>query len=125
MQDELSIVKEELVLKGLIFLRACETLHEILGRNRRDTIQGNLLFESFRMKRLPKLRVEGLGWDTTNEMCDFDQARYFPYESRDLVIVVEGEVVRSYEDVEALAEHNKHKQKEVLSVKFLPVIAGG
>ena len=77
------------------------------------------------MKKLPKLKVEGLGWDETKEMCDFDQARYFPYESLDLVIVVEGEVVRSYEEFAALAEQETHKDKEFLDVKFLPVIAGG
>ncbi len=77
------------------------------------------------MKKLPKLKVEGLGWDATKEMCDFDQARYFPYESRDLVIVVEGEVVRSYEEIAALAEHEDYRDKVFLDVKFLPVIAGG
>ena len=77
------------------------------------------------MKKTPKLKVEGLGWDETKEMCDFDQARYFPYESLDLVIVVEGEVVRSYEEFAALAEREDHRDKVFLDVKFLPVIAGG
>ena len=77
------------------------------------------------MKKLPKLKVEGLGWDVTKRMCDFEQARYFPYDSRDLTIVVEQQVIRSYEDLLKLVSHEDYKERDILNVKFLPVIVGG
>ncbi|MFH1489445.1 MAG: hypothetical protein ABII06_11125 [Pseudomonadota bacterium] len=77
------------------------------------------------MRKTPKLKVEGLGWDVTKQMCDFDQARYFPYESRDLVIVVEGKVVKSFKEMRELAEKDVFKDREHLEVKFLEVIVGG
>ncbi len=77
------------------------------------------------MKKLPKVMVEGLGWDVTKKMCDFEQARYFPYDSRDLTIVVEQQVIRSYEDLLKLVSHEDYKERDILNVKFLPVIVGG
>ena len=75
-------------------------------------------------KKLPKLKVKGLGWDAAKETCDFDQAKFFPYQ-RDLVIVVEQNVVRSYDDLIKLASQDPYKDKEFLEVQFLPVIVGG
>ena len=77
------------------------------------------------MKKRPLLRVEGLGWDVGKETYDFEQARYFPYDSRDLVIVVEGKAVKSFEDIVELAEKDPYKNKSFLDVKFLEVITGG
>ena len=77
-----------------------------------------------KIKKFPQLKVNGLGWEVTKEICDFDQARFFPYE-RDLVIVVEGEVIRSYEDLVELASRAPHKHKELLEVVILPTIVGG
>jgi len=68
--------------------------------------------------------VEGLDWDVTKKMCDFEQARYFPYDSRDLTIVVEQQVIRSYEDLLKLVSHEDYKERDILNVKFLPVIVG-
>ena len=82
-------------------------------------------FQKIDMEKYPKLKVEGLGWDVTKKMCDFDQARYFPYESRDLVIVVEGKVVKSFREMTELAEKDAFKDREYLDVKFLEVIVGG
>ena len=77
------------------------------------------------MNKLPKLKVEGLGWDDADELCPFDQARYFPYDSLDLLIVAEGEVIRCYEDLLRIAEKEGMKEKKYLDVKFLPIIVGG
>jgi len=74
---------------------------------------------------LPKLKVDGLGWNVEQESCEFDQARYFPYNQPDLVIVAEGRVIRSYEDLLQLAKVEEHKSKEFLEVSFLPIIVGG
>ena len=77
------------------------------------------------MKKRPQLRVEGLGWDAGDKTYDFEQARYFPYDSRDLVIVVEGKAVRSFEEIVALVDKEPYKNKSLLNVKLLEVIAGG
>ena len=76
------------------------------------------------MTKLPKLKVDGLGWDASKEICEFEQAKYFPY-GEGLVIVAEGEVVESYDDMLRLIEQDRHKDKELLEVAFLPIIVGG
>jgi hypothetical protein len=74
--------------------------------------------------RLPKLKVRGLGWDSPNELYDFDRARFFSY-SKDTTIVVEGQAVTSYEELLELVEKEHFGDKEYLEVAFLPVISGG
>ena len=76
------------------------------------------------MTKLPKLKVKGLGWDVSKEICDFEQAKYFPF-GHDVVIVVEGQVIRSYDDIIQLVAQDRYKDKEFLEVMFLPIIVGG
>jgi hypothetical protein len=80
---------------------------------------------SAKIKKFPRLRIESFGWGATVRDCEFDQARYLPFAAHDLIIAVEGEVVRSIEDIQELAERDIHKEKEFLEVKILPVIVGG
>jgi len=42
-----------------------------------------------------------------------------------LVIVVENQVVESYEDIVQLIDQDCFKEKELLEVKFLPIIVRG
>ena len=76
------------------------------------------------MPNFPKLKAKGLGWDDSGEIRDFEQARYFPF-SQGLVIVVEDQVVESYEDIIRRVDQDRFKEKELLEVKFLPIIVGG
>lgn len=76
------------------------------------------------MTKLPKLKVNGLGWDVSKEICDFEQAKYFPF-GQDVVIVVEGQVIRSYEELVQLVDQDRNKDKAFLQVMFLPIIVGG
>lgn len=77
------------------------------------------------MKNLPKLKVkEGLGWESTEEMRDFEQAKFFPFGS-DLVVVIEGQIVGSYDELVKLVSEGKFDNKESLEVMFLPIIVGG
>ncbi len=76
------------------------------------------------MTKLPKLKIKGLGWDSTEEIRDFEQARYLPF-GQDVTIVVEDQVVGSYEDLVRLAHLNHYKNKEFLDIKFLSIIVGG
>lgn len=77
------------------------------------------------MTEAPKLKVKGLGWDVAEEVRDFEQARYFPFGSSDVIIVVEDEVIRSYDDLVQLVAKGCFKDKEYLEVMFLPIIVGG
>ena len=77
------------------------------------------------MTKLPKLKVQGFRSDVSEEIRDFEQARYFPFSGPGMVIVVEGEVVRDYEDIVQLVAQERYKDKEFLEVMFLPIIEGG
>jgi hypothetical protein len=74
---------------------------------------------------LPKIKVEGLGWDLSGELLDFEQAKYFPFDSRDLLIAAEGKIVRSYTDLVKLTEADGIEGKATINVRFLPIIVGG
>ena len=73
---------------------------------------------------LPKLKVRGLGWNTSKEYYNFEQAKFFPY-SEDVVIVVEGQAITSYEELFQLVTREHYEGKEFLEVTFLPIIVGG
>ena len=58
------------------------------------------------MTKLPKLKIKGLGWDASEELRDFDQAKYLPF-GQDVTVVVEDKVVGSYEDlVQLISSHH-------------------
>ena len=73
----------------------------------------------------PKLKVEGLGWELSDELLEFEQAKYFPFDSRELLISVEGTIVKSYADLVALAEADSMEGKSIINVKFFPIVVGG
>lgn len=76
------------------------------------------------MTKLPKLKIKGLGWDVSEEIRDFEQAKYLPF-GQNVIIVVEGHAIRSYEDLVRLASQDRHRNKEFLEVKFLELLRGG
>jgi hypothetical protein len=76
------------------------------------------------MEKKPKLKVNGLGWESSEELRDFEQAKYFPF-CEDLIITAEGHVINSYEDLLRLVSEEPYKSKEQLEIVFLPVIVGG
>ena len=76
------------------------------------------------MTELPELKVTGLGWDVSEKIQDFKQAKHFPF-GHDVIIVAEGEVIRSYEDLVQLVAQERYKDKKFLEVMFLPIIVGG
>ena len=76
------------------------------------------------MGNRPKLKVTGLGWDAPEEIWEFDQARYFPY-AEWIMIVAEGRVVKTFEELVAVAERDENRNKEFLEINFLPIVVGG
>lgn len=77
------------------------------------------------MANLPKLKVKGMRPDIPDEIRDFEQARYFPFESDDVMITVENEVVRSYDEMLKLASRPELLDREYLEVAYIPIVEGG
>ena len=78
------------------------------------------------MSELPKLKIQSLyGPGSEADICDIEQAKSrFDYGS-DTIIVVEGQVVSSYDELVQLAANDKYKDQEFLEVVLMPFIAGG
>ena len=78
------------------------------------------------MSKLPKLKVQS-PFESGNEgdICDLEQAkRRFDYGSES-VVLVDGQVANSYEELIQIATQKRYKDKEFLEVVLLPLIAGG
>ena len=77
------------------------------------------------MSKLPKLKVK-LPFGYPNEdICELEQSKYrFSY-GGEVLVVVEGQVVNSYEELVQLVKQEDYKNKEFLEVTLLPAIVGG
>ena len=77
------------------------------------------------MSKLPKLKIKLLFGYPSEDICELEQAKYrFTYGQEGLV-VVEGQVVNSYEELVQLASRDDYKDKEFLEVELLPALIGG
>ena len=77
------------------------------------------------MSKSPKLKVKLPFGDPSEDICELEQAKYrFTY-SQDVLVVVEGQVVNSYEELVQLANQDNYKDKEFLEVELIPGIVGG
>lgn len=78
------------------------------------------------MSKLPKLKVQSpFGSENEGDICDLEQAKNrFDYGS-ETVVLVDGQIVNSYEELVQIAAQERYKDKEFLEVVLLPLIAGG
>ena len=77
------------------------------------------------MSKFPKLKVtHWIDGHTSQEILDFEQAPYFLF-NYDVIVAVEGEVIKTYEDLVKLASRDRFKDREFLDVQLETVIAGG
>ena len=77
------------------------------------------------MSKLPKLKIKLFLGDTGEDICELEQAKYrFTY-GQEGMVVVEGQVVNSYEELVQLASRDDYKDKEFLEVELLPALIGG
>ena len=77
------------------------------------------------MARYPKLKVtHWIDGQADRDIFQFEQARnlFFSY---DVMVVVEGTIVRSYEELMELAAGAEHRDKEFLEVRMETIIGGG
>ena len=77
------------------------------------------------MSSLPKLRVVNPYWDVSEEVRDFEQGKYLPFSAASFAVVVEGQVISSYEELLKLAAEEPYKDKDLLEVKLTEIISGG
>ena len=79
------------------------------------------------MSKLPRLKLKKPFGYPFEETRDFEQVQYFLFSYGDSAIVlVEGQVVNSYEELLQLAAQDCYKDKESLEVVLLPAaISGG
>ena len=76
------------------------------------------------MPKLPKLKILQPYWDVPEEIRDFEAGKYLPFCGH-LYIVVEGEVISSYDELVQLAAEDRYKDKEFLEVRLLGITSGG
>ncbi len=77
------------------------------------------------MSKLPKLKIKLLFGDTGEDIYELEQAKYrFTY-GQEGMVVVEGQVVNSYEELVQLASRDDYKDKEFLEVELLPTLPVG
>ena len=74
------------------------------------------------MSKLPKLKlIMPTGHDKFREIEEVEN--FFP--DWGMRVLVEGQMVNSYEELVELASQDKYKNKEFLEVTLLPIIVGG
>ena len=79
------------------------------------------------MPKLPKLKIRSL-LESENEIdiCDLEQAKdRFAQWPASIIVVVEGQVINSHEELVQLATHDQYQDREFLNAMVLPVIEGG
>jgi len=77
------------------------------------------------MSKLPKLKVKRT-WNPVEETHDLEQARHLLFSREaDMLVMVEGQTVNSYEELVQLAAQDNYKDKEFLEVVLAPLWPGG
>lgn len=77
------------------------------------------------MSEFPKLKVtHWIDGHASQEVLDFEQAPYFLF-NYDVIVAVEGEVIKSYEELVQLASRDSYRDRAFLEVQLETVIVGG
>lgn len=76
------------------------------------------------MSRIPKLKINLPSGDQSEYICELEEAKYC-LNFNEGVFLVEGQGVRSYDELVNIATQDKYKNKEFLEVKLLHIIGGG
>ena len=77
------------------------------------------------MSEFPKLKVtHWIDGQADRDILEFEQAPYFLF-NYDVLVVVEGTVVRTYEELKELASRVENRDKDFLEVRMETLIGGG
>ncbi len=77
------------------------------------------------MSKLPKLKIKIPVGYPNEDICDLEQARYRFNFNSGAVILVEGQTVKSYEELVQIASKDVYKDREFLQVDLLTELASG
>ncbi len=78
------------------------------------------------MADLPKLRIKLESQHVPEDTCSLEEAQYrFNWGREPFVIVVEGRVISTYEELKTLAGEDPYSNKEYLDVELAPILMGG
>ena len=78
------------------------------------------------MSRLPRLRIKLESQHVPEDTCTVEEAHHrFNWGHEPFVIVVEGRVMSTYEELMALAHQDPYNKKEYLDVELAPILMGG
>ena len=76
------------------------------------------------MSKLPKLKVYWGSWGKKAEIYDFEEVRHLDIFSGNIV-VVEGQVINSYDELAQLAAQERYRDRELLEVLTVVAVGGG
>lgn len=71
------------------------------------------------ISELPKLRVRTYPENSDDKIRDFERAKEFPFLLNDSLILVEGQVITSYDEFLQLAAQDSYRNSEFLDVVIL------
>jgi len=77
------------------------------------------------MSTLPKLKIKIPFGYPNEDICDLEQARYRFNFSSGAVILVEGQAVKSYDELLEIANRDEYKDREYLDAALLTDLASG
>jgi PDZ domain-containing secreted protein len=72
---------------------------------------------------MPKLLIKVFG-DPGEDICELEDAKYL-LNFADRIIVVDGQGIRSYDELVNIVSQEKYRDQEFIEVVQIPAIAGG
>jgi hypothetical protein len=72
---------------------------------------------------MPKLLIKVFG-DPGEDICDLEEAKYL-LSFADRIIVVDGQNIRSYDELVKIASQERYQDQEFIEVVQIPAITGG
>ena len=73
--------------------------------------------------QMPKLLIKVFG-DPGEDMCELEEAKYL-IDFTSQIIVIDGQQIRSYDELAKVASQEKHRNQEFIEVVQVPAITGG
>jgi hypothetical protein len=76
------------------------------------------------LESYPKMRIIRESIENPVEIWDFEQAENLPF-GKQQIVVVEGNLVNSYNEFLKLFKNREYQNKEYLEILLLPLVFGG
>jgi PDZ domain-containing secreted protein len=72
---------------------------------------------------MPKLLIKFFG-DPGEDLCELEDAKYL-LDFADRIVVVDGQEIRSYDELVKIVEQDKYRNQEIIEVVQIPAMTGG